>query len=1339
MSLEFAPMGFIYHDGWRWVESKTLLSYDDQGNAVHTSRSKTCYQKGHCHLFFPGVDPRKCSGQMYWGSQEYTFNIVDEWGPNSNDPIQNRSVRLLGKPIWFFHIDEYWRRIFIQPWDAVDSANKLPHNQTLQYDKKNIEGYWSELIEEHESSGSNYYYDNPSDDKLYLNYSETGLKFPYYLESLRYKAALRIYMLEDETSADFYAWQHEQYSENTSYSRILSFLESNTILGPNGEPQEMGRPGIRMEWFRKWYLDNAVKYTGYVNKKDALQKYMSLHGISEKPGCKKDNDGNIFVPRDETIGHVGIKFDASKPCHSLGPFREGGELYFFNTVVNRTMPCEYWLDEEKRTRQYFLKRSGENIDTRGGQTWTFAGDNSHFVWVYDNFSEARELLGDLYELPDGSKPLKPGDEGYNPSVPQRDGPDWYQVIDGWYNYTYYNHRVPHTRYYHESFDIINGFNAKRLRTDKYEFHSDEWNQYWYGDNSRIVPSPYNETSYVNAQKENNEARLEALKQMGYYDETGWHYGIDPSQEQPSFSEPSESENAVHWERRSWTGWFEENEIVRCAKDRKWYKRTWAPNRYDSSRFDGDQPYWTRKKRQWFPNPPPWLCDDSNDGEEIESSSSSESSSGSLSEDIGGDFVKSEPWDTMGANRKHKLYWEYAYYFGLQRMYDEHGEPIRNRLPSETSEYDPETGEYITISINQDPDTGKAIAADWETRIEDWIEAFGEFQSPEDEEMCFTSWLPLLGDILMRHQDKLVYYRENGSVISDDIIDSNTGTYKSGNDWIPLPPPVYTVAYETSGYYGTSQPVTYLTFSEFCEIWRPLTEREIMSLNLDGDLPARNKTPYEVPGLEDYIGRDPEGETALQKEDRTFKTEVAAEWQKKDALLQEAAPSLIGTAFFPRLDIETRSENEARAHSKPPRPALPLSPLDEGEKIPKDGSPIDPYRNGTADPIENWKKYFSHWEEFTIPASTIAGGDKSIENPKDTPNLPFPHPRETSYSREDGARRHYPDDMYITPIIEYQKVTRINSTATDDGYCRLPGKEEDNSRIFGADGLAYKTAINPEWGDGFSASVSIPYKINGEIQSPFSDENKNVKPAGQYCHECVRPEDKMRYHIEFYDSLDKIRRFDFPNYVRIIHAFQKRHTPEGLPEDENGTIESRSLYKEDFNDYDATLEYRDDPKAADIPQGYETWGECLENYWREIDAENHYSDHPIVRNRDCLGEETIENSFVEIDEGVYMWRERTTDLLPTIDKVEYIISNGEKVPGYIDSKGNLVRGGKVVEFNNPFGTEALDGRWVEQCLGAMVKAKCLLVLEDALGHRWLQWVEDTAMQPAGEIKGRDYDG
>jgi hypothetical protein len=149
------------------------------------------------------------------------------------------------------------------------------------------------------------------------------------------------------------------------------------------------------EKFEQFYHEQAVAYQGFVKREDAMRQFLSYHRITFDQ-YKQDNEGNIYIPQDKKVGHVCIKYDASKSCHSLGPFRVGGDFYFFNTVVNRAMPCEYWLDEDKKTRQYYLKQN-DCEDTTGGGTWTLKGDNSHFIWVEDEFEEAKECI-DEWEL-----------------------------------------------------------------------------------------------------------------------------------------------------------------------------------------------------------------------------------------------------------------------------------------------------------------------------------------------------------------------------------------------------------------------------------------------------------------------------------------------------------------------------------------------------------------------------------------------------------------------------------------------------------------------------------------------------------------------------------------------------------------------------------------------------------------------------------------------------------------------------------------------------------------------------------------------------------------------------
>lgn len=189
MSLTFHPLYWVYHDCWKWEE--TIPGYPEDSVA-------TFHHAGHIHFFFESTNFNAdvaASGSAYGGTQLYRFRLNDIWGPNSDDPNQAQTDKLIGKPIWYFYVEEYWRRVYVQSWQVEDSRRSFP-----------------------------------------------------------------------------------------------------------------------------------------------------LHP-----------------------GKSGIKYDASLSEHSLGPFREGGGLYFFNSKINRTLPVEYWKDKNKRVRDLFVKKDDDN--SNGGYTW----------------------------------------------------------------------------------------------------------------------------------------------------------------------------------------------------------------------------------------------------------------------------------------------------------------------------------------------------------------------------------------------------------------------------------------------------------------------------------------------------------------------------------------------------------------------------------------------------------------------------------------------------------------------------------------------------------------------------------------------------------------------------------------------------------------------------------------------------------------------------------------------------------------------------------------------------------------------------------------------------------
>ena len=301
------------------------------------------------------------------------------------------------------------------------------------------------------------------------------------------------------------------------------------------------------------------------------------------------------------------------------------------------------------------------------------------------------------------------------------------------------------------------------------------------------------------------------------------------------------------------------------------------------------------------------------------------------------------------------------------------------------------------------------------------------------------------------------------------------------------------------------------------------------------------------------------------------------------------------------------------------------------------------KNGVkVNPYEEWKKYFSNMEVYTIPRSNLCSGGQ-ISNSS----------TESTYSDEDGARWNYPDRLFLSPVIEYQKVIHRN-------WQRLPDMEDEKNIDVMTD--------SGNFGDGFNVSITIPYRLNDEIQSPFSDASKQVYPIGTYCHGVVKEENKFRYKCDFYKIVSTNEEVDVAG---TLAPFKKYRNAE----------------------YTKLAQTLTDAEIFD---------------WFVINKVG----TPITLN-------PKEGTF---DEETNLWIEKVTQDRLTDDEVAVYQADGETKFGYIDSNGNVIQGGKVVEFNVPNKNWPEDGVWVEQCLGAIVKAKVEMVFEDSLGQRIIKTVD-----------------
>ena len=132
MSLEFYPLYWVYHDFWNY--KKSTLKRDKNGDHINT---KTYDHYGHMHFFMPGFYTQQMNTQQaYTGFQTYEFNLSELWGPRSKDVNQQYNFSVVGNPKWYFYIEEYWRRIYIQNWDYKNnhSGQSFLGKKGIKYD-----------------------------------------------------------------------------------------------------------------------------------------------------------------------------------------------------------------------------------------------------------------------------------------------------------------------------------------------------------------------------------------------------------------------------------------------------------------------------------------------------------------------------------------------------------------------------------------------------------------------------------------------------------------------------------------------------------------------------------------------------------------------------------------------------------------------------------------------------------------------------------------------------------------------------------------------------------------------------------------------------------------------------------------------------------------------------------------------------------------------------------------------------------------------------------------------------------------------------------------------------
>ena len=165
--LTWYPLYWVYHDFWNWTYSTK--------NKFGQIMTTTVEHPGHIHFFMLGFPVQdNDSQQAYFGKQTYKFTLKNLWGPNSGDVNQQNNLRVVGKPKWYFYVEEYWRRVYIQQWDYFDNADNdgITDKRGIKYDaSKDIHSYGP-----YREGKDNYFFCTNLNRTLPIEYWKNGEK-----------------------------------------------------------------------------------------------------------------------------------------------------------------------------------------------------------------------------------------------------------------------------------------------------------------------------------------------------------------------------------------------------------------------------------------------------------------------------------------------------------------------------------------------------------------------------------------------------------------------------------------------------------------------------------------------------------------------------------------------------------------------------------------------------------------------------------------------------------------------------------------------------------------------------------------------------------------------------------------------------------------------------------------------------------------------------------------------------------------------------------------------------------------------------------------------------------
>ena len=297
-NLNILPLYWIYHDQWAYrYWGMTQLQWVVRSTHPH---------RGHVHFFMPGHKSEDGLQQAYKGAQTFTFSIRNRWAPDSGDPNQSQNMRMIGSPKWHIYVIEYWRRVYIQKWDASVTTGE---KKGIKYDASSP----AHTMGVHREDKTNFFY--------WTNMART-LPVEYFKNE---KKTIRDHYLRDQAGESRQIWDTDPEHFDPSADKFIIPRNYWTGNGPEG-------PGNQAPAMASSYPDSLYAHP-------TIEYQEVLHKNWERPDGYQDRDTSpdsfgdgmlikVDIPYKNKNGEIQSPFSLDNKVAPFGAYHHGFEEKF---------------------------------------------------------------------------------------------------------------------------------------------------------------------------------------------------------------------------------------------------------------------------------------------------------------------------------------------------------------------------------------------------------------------------------------------------------------------------------------------------------------------------------------------------------------------------------------------------------------------------------------------------------------------------------------------------------------------------------------------------------------------------------------------------------------------------------------------------------------------------------------------------------------------------------------------------------------------------------------------------------------------------------------------------